>query len=282
VAGSRPWFWWAFWRRSVVGWWACLGLRPGLQHRPGRVRTHCRADPGSDACHPDRRYAGVADRPVGGGGPRHCPADRGQSHRPADHRPDRGRTTGCRFVCLGVARRAVRTAGPVCSASPLPSSSTSRSAVSMCSIRSGNALSSSASRQKIRAGAAPRILACPDSRCLAASGAGLPDTRACGVYAGRVVAETIQAFMVKHRRTIVTKGGVAFLSGTLDYCVRGYDVTDWRQALGDPLPAAGQATPMTYWTDKSQRQFVLVVAGGHGSIGTKAGDAIIAHAFPSS
>ena len=37
---------------------------------------------------------------------------------------------------------------------------------------------------------------------------------------------------------------------------------------------------MTYWSDTSKRQFVVVVAGGHGSTGTKAGDAIIAYALP--
>ena len=79
---------------------------------------------------------------------------------------------------------------------------------------------------------------------------------------------------------IVTRGGVAFLSGTLDYYARAYDVTSGQQLWESRLPAGGQATPMTYWSDKSQRQFVVVVAGGHGSTGTKAGDAIIAYALP--
>lgn len=79
---------------------------------------------------------------------------------------------------------------------------------------------------------------------------------------------------------IVTKGGVAFLSGTLDYFVRGYDVTTGEKLWEDRLPAGGQATPMSYWSEKSQRQFVIVVAGGHGSTGTKAGDSIIAYALP--
>ena len=79
---------------------------------------------------------------------------------------------------------------------------------------------------------------------------------------------------------IVTKGGVAFLSGTLDYFVRAYDVTTGNQLWEDRLPAGGQATPMSYWSEKSQRQFVIVVAGGHGSTGAKAGDAIIAYALP--
>ena len=79
---------------------------------------------------------------------------------------------------------------------------------------------------------------------------------------------------------IVTKGGVAFLSGTLDYYVRGYDLKSGKQLWESRLPAGGQATPMSYWSDTSQRQFLLVVAGGHGSTGTKAGDSIIAYALP--
>jgi quinoprotein glucose dehydrogenase len=79
---------------------------------------------------------------------------------------------------------------------------------------------------------------------------------------------------------IVTAGGVAFLTSTLDYYVRAYDVLTGRQLWQDRLPAGGQATPMSYRSDASGRQFVVVVAGGHGSLGTKAGDSIIAYALP--
>jgi quinoprotein glucose dehydrogenase len=78
---------------------------------------------------------------------------------------------------------------------------------------------------------------------------------------------------------IMTAGGVAFLSGTIDYYVRGYDVTTGKQLWESRLPAGGQATPMTYLGEDG-RQFVLVAAGGHGSLGTKAGDAVIAYALP--
>jgi quinoprotein glucose dehydrogenase len=37
---------------------------------------------------------------------------------------------------------------------------------------------------------------------------------------------------------------------------------------------------MTYKSDASGRQYFVVVAGGHGSLGTKAGDSIIAYALP--
>jgi len=79
---------------------------------------------------------------------------------------------------------------------------------------------------------------------------------------------------------IMTGGGVAFLSGTLDYYLRAYDVTTGKQLWESRLPAGGQATPMTYWSDKSNRQFVVAIAGGHGTLGTKSGDAIIAYALP--
>jgi quinoprotein glucose dehydrogenase len=78
---------------------------------------------------------------------------------------------------------------------------------------------------------------------------------------------------------IVTKGGVAFLSGTLDDYVRGYDLETGAEIWRARLPAGGQATPSTY-LGSDGRQYLVVVAGGHGSTGTKAGDSIIAYALP--
>jgi quinoprotein glucose dehydrogenase len=78
---------------------------------------------------------------------------------------------------------------------------------------------------------------------------------------------------------IVTAGGVAFLSGTLDYYVRGYDLRTGEELWRERLPAGGQATPSTY-VGEDGRQYLVVVAGGHGSTGTKAGDSIIAYALP--
>ncbi|MEI2418496.1 PQQ-binding-like beta-propeller repeat protein [Orrella sp. JC864] len=78
---------------------------------------------------------------------------------------------------------------------------------------------------------------------------------------------------------VMTASGVAFLSGTIDNYVRAYDVRDGKQLWEHRLPAGGQATPMTY-TAADGRQFLLVVAGGHGSLGTKAGDYVIAYALP--
>ncbi|UVK97781.1 glucose/quinate/shikimate family membrane-bound PQQ-dependent dehydrogenase [Pseudomonas sp. B21-048] len=76
--------------------------------------------------------------------------------------------------------------------------------------------------------------------------------------------------------TFTTAGGVAFLSGTLDQYLRAYDVKNGKQLWEARLPAGAQTTPMTY-TGKDGKQYVLVVAGGHGSLGTKQGDYVIAY-----
>jgi quinoprotein glucose dehydrogenase len=77
---------------------------------------------------------------------------------------------------------------------------------------------------------------------------------------------------------IATAGGVAFLTSTMDYYIRAYDVSTGRQLWQDRLPAGGQSTPMTYAVDG--QQFVVTAAGGHGSFGTKPGDYVIAYTLP--
>ena len=79
---------------------------------------------------------------------------------------------------------------------------------------------------------------------------------------------------------MVTAGGVAFLSSTLDYYLRAYDVRSGEQLWEARLPAGGQMTPMTYVSDRTGRQYVVVFAGGHGSLGTKMGDSVIAYSLP--
>jgi quinoprotein glucose dehydrogenase len=77
-----------------------------------------------------------------------------------------------------------------------------------------------------------------------------------------------------------TGGGVAFLSSTLDYYIRGYDVSNGKVVWKARLPAGGQATPMSYVSDKTGKQYVVVMAGGHGSLGTRMGDEMVAFALP--
>ena len=79
--------------------------------------------------------------------------------------------------------------------------------------------------------------------------------------------------------TLITAGGVAFYGATIDYYLRAYDVTDGKQLWSSRLPAGGQATPMSF-KGKDGRQYIVIMAGGHGSLGTKMGDSVIAYALP--
>jgi quinoprotein glucose dehydrogenase len=78
---------------------------------------------------------------------------------------------------------------------------------------------------------------------------------------------------------ILTASGLGFLSSAMDYYLRAYDVRTGEQLWEDRLPAGAQATPMSY-EGADGRQYLLVVAGGHGSTGTKPGDYIRAYALP--
>ena len=75
---------------------------------------------------------------------------------------------------------------------------------------------------------------------------------------------------------IITDGGVAFLAAAVDNYLRAYDLTTGKQLWQTRLPAGGQATPMTYLNSKGE-QMVVLVAGGHGSIGTTIGDYVMAY-----
>ncbi|WP_242146939.1 membrane-bound PQQ-dependent dehydrogenase, glucose/quinate/shikimate family [Sphingomonas sp. BAUL-RG-20F-R05-02] len=79
---------------------------------------------------------------------------------------------------------------------------------------------------------------------------------------------------------ITTAGGVAFMAAAIDNYVRAYDTRTGKVLWRARLPAGGQATPMSYRSAASGRQFVVVVAGGHGSLGTRLGDSVIAYALP--
>lgn len=75
---------------------------------------------------------------------------------------------------------------------------------------------------------------------------------------------------------MITAGGVVFLGAAVDDYLRAYDLTTGKQLWKARLPAGGQSTPMTYETADG-RQMVVIVAGGHGSVGTKAGDYVMAY-----
>jgi quinoprotein glucose dehydrogenase len=79
---------------------------------------------------------------------------------------------------------------------------------------------------------------------------------------------------------IATGGGLVFIAAAMDDYLRAFDVETGRELWKGRLPAGGQATPMTYRVAGDRRQYVVVSAGGHGRLGTRRGDAVVAFALP--
>lgn len=78
--------------------------------------------------------------------------------------------------------------------------------------------------------------------------------------------------------SISTAGNVMFVAATQDNYIRAFNVTNGQQLWQARLPAGGQATPMTYAVNG--KQYLVIMAGGHGSFGTKMGDYLVAYALP--
>ncbi len=78
---------------------------------------------------------------------------------------------------------------------------------------------------------------------------------------------------------IVTRSGLIFMGATADNYLRAFDETNGKELWRARLPAGGQATPMTYM-GADGRQYVVIAAGGHGGLGTRSGDALVAYALP--
>ena len=79
--------------------------------------------------------------------------------------------------------------------------------------------------------------------------------------------------------SIVTAGGLVFISATMDQYLRAFDIETGKELWKGALPAGGQATPMTY-RGNDGKQYVVIAAGGHGRLGTTYGDYVIAFALP--
>jgi quinoprotein glucose dehydrogenase len=77
---------------------------------------------------------------------------------------------------------------------------------------------------------------------------------------------------------IVTASGLIFIAATVDDDIRAFDIHTGKVLWQYHLPAGGQATPMTYAVHG--KQYVVIAAGGHGGLGTKRGDYVMAFSLP--
>lgn len=64
--------------------------------------------------------------------------------------------------------------------------------------------------------------------------------------------------------SIVTRGGLVFMGGTLDRTLRALDIETGQELWRDVLPNNGQATPMSYVSPNTQRQYVVMTVPGVG------------------
>ena len=64
--------------------------------------------------------------------------------------------------------------------------------------------------------------------------------------------------------TLTTRGGITFLSSTMDSTVRAFDLRSGKILWHDDLPGSGQATPMTFKSHNTDRQYLIVTVPNPG------------------
>lgn len=80
--------------------------------------------------------------------------------------------------------------------------------------------------------------------------------------------------------SVATASGLTFIGATQEHAFRAYETVTGRLLWKARLPAGGNASPTTYWSGASGRQFVVIAAGGHGAMLSGESDELIAYALP--
>ena len=114
-------------------------------------------------------------------------------------------------------------------------------------------------------------------------------TEAVDLFSGKKVWDVPLGTMIPGKQTgainlggpIATAGGLVFTAaasdGTNNY-LRAFDSDSGAELWKFELPAGGQATPMTY--SLKGKQYLVIAAGGHGKLGSKQGDYVLAFTLP--
>jgi quinoprotein glucose dehydrogenase len=111
-------------------------------------------------------------------------------------------------------------------------------------------------------------------------------TEAVDLFTGKKVWDVPLGTMVPGQQTgsinlggpMITAGGVVFTSAGMDNVLHAFDSDTGKEIWSYKLPAGAQATPMTYTLNG--KQYIVICAGGHGKLGTKQGDYVLAFALP--
>lgn len=80
--------------------------------------------------------------------------------------------------------------------------------------------------------------------------------------------------------SVTTRGGLVFIAAVQERTLRAFETTTGKEVWSVRLPGGGQATPMTYWSSKSGRQFVVIAAGGNVPLQSRISTQIVAYALP--
>lgn len=77
---------------------------------------------------------------------------------------------------------------------------------------------------------------------------------------------------------LATSNGLVFTAAAMDTYLRAFNMDTGAEVWKVDLPASAQSTPMSFTA--AGKTWVVICAGGHGKLGTKMGDAVVAFQLP--
>jgi quinoprotein glucose dehydrogenase len=80
--------------------------------------------------------------------------------------------------------------------------------------------------------------------------------------------------------SLATRSGLVFIGAVPEKTFRAFNSVTGQEVWSSRLSSAAISGPMTYWSEESERQFVVVAAGGNVVVGAEPGDSIVAYALP--
>jgi quinoprotein glucose dehydrogenase len=80
--------------------------------------------------------------------------------------------------------------------------------------------------------------------------------------------------------SIVTAGGLVFIGATDDSRFRAFDKDTGKELWTVRVPASAHATPMTFFSKKTRKQYVVIAAGGGNKYNDTFSDSLVAYSLP--
>lgn len=80
--------------------------------------------------------------------------------------------------------------------------------------------------------------------------------------------------------SLLTRAGLTIIGATQEKKIRAFHSSTGKLLWSHELPRAGHATPMTYVSPKTGRQYIVIAAGGNVAMGSARGDYVMAFALP--